>query len=154
MRDWRAYLRENLDLPAMEGLREERIIEEIAGQLEDFYQEALERGMDEAAADAYARRSVPDWQELKALLASSNRAHRTPATAAAFERSEQAVRRRGGGGVWLADRLADVRQAFRTIRFAPAFWIVSLEILRGISSESTTPFTKRRYSGSKSLQAF
>ncbi len=137
MRDWRSYLKEHLDLPAMEGLREERIIEEIAGQLEDFYQEGLGRGMDAEEADAYARGSIPDWEELQDQLAATNRAHRTPRATTWYERSEQAVRGRGGPGQRLADLMADVRQTFRSFRFEPGFWVVTVVVL-GLGIGATT----------------
>jgi putative ABC transport system permease protein len=137
MRDWRSYLNEHLDLPAMKGFREEWIIEEIAGQLEDFYREGLSRGMNEQEADAYARGSIPDWADLQAQLAATNQSHRTSPATTWYERSEQAVRGRGRFGQRLGDLMADLRQTFRSIRFEPGFWIVSVAVL-GLGIGATT----------------
>ena len=45
MRDWTAYVRAHLKLPALTPERETHIVRELAAQLEDFYREALARGI-------------------------------------------------------------------------------------------------------------
>ena len=55
MRDWTAYVRAHLQLPALTPDREAHIIRELAAQLEDFYREARARGASEPEADAHAR---------------------------------------------------------------------------------------------------
>ena len=59
MRDWTAYVRAHLKLPALTPEREAHIVRELAAQLEDFYREALARGASEAEADAHARAPTP-----------------------------------------------------------------------------------------------
>ena len=39
MPDWERIIRENLPLPPMKGLREDRIIGELADHMEDLYQQ-------------------------------------------------------------------------------------------------------------------
>ena len=60
MRDWTAYVRAHLKLPALTPDREAHIIRELAAQLEDFYRDALARGAGEAEADAHARAQIRD----------------------------------------------------------------------------------------------
>ena len=58
MRNWTAYVRAHLKLPALTPEREAHIVRELAAQLEDFYREALARGASGAEADpSRARRS-------------------------------------------------------------------------------------------------
>ena len=45
MRNWNTYVRARLSLPRLAPAREARIIREIAAQLEDFYRDALARGL-------------------------------------------------------------------------------------------------------------
>ena len=56
MRDWEAYVRERLPLPPPARARASRVIREISVQLEDFYRDAVERGLnhDEADLEAWA----------------------------------------------------------------------------------------------------
>ena len=64
MRDWTAYVRAHLKLPALTPEREAHIIRDLAAQLEDFYGEALARGASEPAADAHALAQIRDWERL------------------------------------------------------------------------------------------
>ena len=94
MRDWTAYVRAHLKLPALTPDREAHIIRELAAQLEDFYREALARGASEPEADAHARAQVRDWDRMARDVADADRRHarrarrtdgrrhRAPATAA------------------------------------------------------------------------
>jgi hypothetical protein len=62
MRNWETYVRDRLSLPGLAPAREARIIREIAAQLEDFYQDAIARGLGDAEADAFACAQVADWR--------------------------------------------------------------------------------------------
>ena len=128
MRDWRAYVRERLRLSDLKELREERIIEELASQLEDFYLEALKRGDSEEKADALARSKVPDWKVLSQELEKAERPNLQPATAQWIEDTEVDLRKHGKWGLMLADLLQDARYTIRSIRFAPGFWAITLLI--------------------------
>ena len=68
MRDWGQYVRTHLSLPDLARERESRILRELSSQLEDFYREAVARGMTESDADAYARAQITDWTHLAATL--------------------------------------------------------------------------------------
>jgi putative ABC transport system permease protein len=64
MPDWRSYVREHLHLPDARPEREADIVEEIARQLEDAYEEARRQGLSEAEAEVSAVTHVADWQKL------------------------------------------------------------------------------------------
>ncbi|UCC71001.1 MAG: FtsX-like permease family protein [Gemmatimonadota bacterium] len=73
MRDWRQYVRERLPLPEMKVGRAEGIVDELASQLEDLYEEAVSRGASEEAADARARELISDWGGLASDILKADR---------------------------------------------------------------------------------
>jgi len=137
MRDWSRYVRERLSLPDMKGQRDNRIIEELAGQLEEFYFEALGRGTSEQEADAYACQQVTDWEGLAADVLRSDRSDTVPRLERWVDRSEQRVRQKGKLGAMLADLEQDVRYSLRTLRRSPGFLGVSVVVL-GFGIGATT----------------
>ena len=60
MRDWNAYVRAHLSLPALTPEREAHIVRELAAQLEDFCRDAPARHASHDGADAIANRQVGD----------------------------------------------------------------------------------------------
>ena len=68
MRDFKAYVRARLMPSGLSAEEEIKIIDELAGQLEELYQSLLDRGV--SAHDAWVRveREVPDWERLRADL--------------------------------------------------------------------------------------
>lgn len=64
MPDWLRYVREHLSLPDCSPKRQAEIVEELAEQLEDAYQEALRSGMNDEGAYLAASRHVPNWDRL------------------------------------------------------------------------------------------
>ena len=64
MPSWVEYVREHLSLPNCRPEREAQIVEELAQQLDDAYQEALESGLSEQEAFSAATRHVCDWPAL------------------------------------------------------------------------------------------
>ena len=63
MPDWIRYVREQLKLDLPSADREAQIVEEIARQLEDAYQEALRSGATEIEAEQIAHQHVSDWSK-------------------------------------------------------------------------------------------
>ena len=63
MRDWELYVRTHLPLPHLTRERESRIVQELASQFEDFYREAVARGMTESDADAFARAQITGLEQ-------------------------------------------------------------------------------------------
>src|SRR5687768_3914065 len=78
MRDWTAYVRAHLKLPALTPEREAHIVRDLAAQLEDFYREALARGASEPDADAHARAQIRDWDRMARDVADADRRHARP----------------------------------------------------------------------------
>jgi putative ABC transport system permease protein len=73
MSHWLAYVRWRLQLPDLDEAREAEIIEDLARQLDDAYQEALAAGCPESEARSRAERHVTDWAALARELADSSR---------------------------------------------------------------------------------
>jgi putative ABC transport system permease protein len=126
VRDWDAYVRARLSLPRLAPERESRIIREIAAQLEDFYRDALARGLSETEADTFARRQVSDWSSMATELSRVDRAN----SRARLERTADAIRDiahdRWRGIKMLADLLHDTRFAIRQYAKSPGFTAVAI----------------------------
>jgi putative ABC transport system permease protein len=137
MRDWTAYVRAHLKLPALTPDREAHIIRELAAQLEDFYCEALARGASEPEADAHARAQVRDWDRMARDVADADRRHARPRAermAASIEHLSQPQR---GVLLMLAHILNDMRYAWRQMAKAPGFTLVAVVTLAfGIGASS------------------
>ena len=129
MRDWRSYVREHMPLEMLKEHREERILDEVATQLEDLYLEAVAQGLSEEEADARARAQLTDWATLQEGLEPLRRRHRTSRSEAWVEGAEGAVRKVGGPGIWLADLSQDVRFALRSLRRNPLFTGITVAVL-------------------------
>jgi putative ABC transport system permease protein len=78
MRDWRAYVRERLHLPAFTPEREAEAIGELALQLEDVARHAMSAGAREEDACAIAEQHVTDWARLAAEIVQEGRPHTRP----------------------------------------------------------------------------
>jgi putative ABC transport system permease protein len=126
MADWKQFVREHLPDLRLVVEREQEIIEELAQQLEESYNEALARGATESEAESHAMAQFADWD---ALAQEIRRAER-PAAARFPEPmpravSEQRLGQRPGGNM-LADLVRDVRFGFRILRKNPAFTVVAI----------------------------
>ena len=69
MPDWNKYVREHLSIPKCPPEREAEIIEELAQQFDDVYQEGLLSGLSAQEASLAAKLHVSDWQILANDLA-------------------------------------------------------------------------------------
>ena len=126
MRDWTAFVRSRLALDRLTAERDARVVREIASQLEDFYQDALARGANEEAADAYARAQISDWIVLAHDLVEVDPSHERPRLERLSDRIRPlAPRSRGPLGV-LADILTDARYGVRQLRKNRGFTAVAV----------------------------
>ena len=128
MRDWGAFVRAEFRLPGLTPEREARIVRELAAQLEDFYRDALARGMTEADADVHAREQIRDWDRMAQDVWLADRRH----ARSAFERrieprlealvthGGRAGRTRGGLNVF-ANLVRDTRYGIRQLIRTPGF---------------------------------
>jgi putative ABC transport system permease protein len=138
MRDWKQYVRSSLSLPDMRDGSGEAIIEELAGQLEDLYHEAIERGASEQEAEAYARDHMGDWESVTEYVITSNNVGIVPSTERWLEDKERQAIARGGGWAVLAGIERDFRFSTRALRRSPGFAAIALATLAlGIGAVTT-----------------
>lgn len=87
MPDWKRHVRRRLHLPPLGGQREERIVEELASQLEDLYLEARRQGASSRDAMRAAVVKVESWGELSERIAEAEGPNRlSPAEQRLIER--------------------------------------------------------------------
>ena len=142
MPDWLKYVRQRLSLAGCPPEREALIVEELAEQLEEAYQEALRSGASEAQACAAARQHVCDWATLaddlrRAGFRQTRRIQPLQIGALALPESKQTVASSGGGdsqGSPFWERLAvifsnarqDLHYTVRMLRKNPGFAFIAI----------------------------
>src|SRR5687768_10880460 len=119
MRNWHGYVRERLALPDLNPARESRIVRELATQLEDFYRDAVARGLDADAADQYARDQIRDWEGLARAVRTADAAHARPRMDRLTDTIQSLERPRRGVPQMFADALTDMHYAFRQMIKTP-----------------------------------
>ena len=134
--DFRGYVREQL--PALEGVREAEIVDELAQHLEDLYREGLACGLDDAAALTRATAALP--QAAREFAAALRTASRSPVgrTADAW-RAHLDEPPRPFGGSLLTGLRRDFRYAVRTLVREPGFTaVIVLTLALGMGGTTAT----------------
>ena len=141
MRDWNGWLRDYLNLPAMTGAKDRRIIAELAAHLEETWREALASGASEAEADAQVLRKLGDREQAVRELLVAERHHAAAQAARRVERIEEGLRVRGARWFPLADLLGDLRLGLRTLLKRPFFAAAAVLVLALGIGATTAVFT-------------
>ncbi len=126
MHDWPRYVRERLSLPTLRTEREREIVEELAAQLDEFYNEAISNGAREDEAVQYARERISNWDELRTQ---SNRTHLQPRAEKGYlNRESVALDQHATSDLQsiFSDLLFDLLYGFRILKKHPGFLAVAL----------------------------
>ena len=118
--DWARYVRERLPLSRLQPEREAEIVEELAGQLEQAYAEALGRGLTSEQAEAAARRHISDWASFAAQVSRSERGRESALAGIQHRAEDRDVARRGRFFFWTTLG-QDLLYAVRILSKSPGF---------------------------------
>ncbi len=143
MPDWKRLVRVHLKLPPIRDQRAERIVEEIAGQLDDLYQEALRAGASPRKAVRAAFAQIENWDELSARVIEAEGPNRVSATE---QRREDARDRASAPRSGLLHRLfggigMDIRLGLRRLRAAPTSTGIAVGVLALAIGAGTAVFS-------------
>ena len=125
MRDWRAYVRSHLPSLGCSADREEQIVDELATQLQDIYDDAIRSGATPEAADARTRADVADWPALARELLAADHPLSAPPRRFVSNVVDRSARRGGIGRLFL-EMPSLIVHTIRTLRTQPLFSLTTI----------------------------
>jgi len=143
MADWKRLVRVHLKLPPLRNQRAERIVEEIAGQMDDLYREARRQGASSSEAVRAAFAQIENWDELSARITDAEGPNRVSPTE---QRLEDAMDRARAGRGGLVGRLfggigMDVRLGLRRLAAARTSTAIAVGVLTLTIGAGTAVFS-------------
>ena len=141
MPDWKSYVRQRLNLGELQPGREAEIVEEIARQLEDAYQESFHSGANEPDAIRVAEQHIPDWEHFAREVAKTRSSDRTSAVQRFGDRLETAAAATAGPGFLVRGLFRDFFFGIRFLIRNPRFALLSVVTLAIGIGAATAIFT-------------
>ncbi|MGE0041952.1 MAG: ADOP family duplicated permease [Vicinamibacterales bacterium] len=139
--DWPAYVRRHLPPTGLDPAREADIVEELAQQFEQTYEDAVGEGLTDAEAEHRAKGTVADWSVLARDIAEAERskAARAARVIAAPLLAEPASQ--GRAGAMTAALWHDVRYGLRLLARHKAFAATTILTLAVTIGATTAIFS-------------
>lgn len=141
MPDWKSYVRQRLNLEGLQPGREAEIVEEIARQLEDAYQESLQSGATEPDAVRTAEQHIQDWAQFARDVAETRNSNRTSIVQLMGDRLETAAATSAGPGFLMRELFRDFFFGIRFLLKNPRFTLLSVVTLAIGIGAATAIFT-------------
>jgi predicted permease len=127
MPDWNAYVRERLDLQGIRPECEQNVIDDLAGQFEEAYSDAIASGLSDAEATTAAMAHVTDWRELARQIAQSRRLAAPVIDRLSIRAGDAAIEARPRG--WFLAELAQSLRVTARLRRHPGYVVMSTFVL-------------------------
>lgn len=129
MPDWERYVRDRLRIRDVLPERQQRMVRELASNLEDIYGEARADGASEQDAEAAARRHVEDWDQLASDLRRADPSALQPRLDKLRDTLDSAHAAARGPRRLAAGLPRDVLHGIRRLRSQPGFTSVAVIVL-------------------------